>query len=637
MTMTMTVTNDSLILLGLMVVGLTLYLYGCYYTEGGDAIEVQQPQYEASLEEIKQDDAGGDKEKALLNGARERAATTAGAEGENEDLQDNAEGGDSIEVQQQQQAEDAAREDEARNRDHDNVLEEIDQDQIEDEARHNEALLDEMLNQEEEANEGVMVQQQYRVLYNPIHRHMWTIFRNPNPGMISLFQMINNIYSMGTWVSNLLQLQVQQASAANNEEEEEENEEEEEDDDEEEYNAGHFERTSSKLDYDKVSACFRDFGNNFPEIYHELAAHFNRLGQFKYELASKFYASIAEALKECNDYIEWIVPYYRPYIAPINEEGNQQEEDNSFSDVVGIGQVDEDEEVYPTSTVTTTPGINKNKWTQADLQQLHKCIERFGNNPKKVYGFFDHKTEQEFEQMFEQMFRKYFDDNDDREGRGRKQNVHAFALEDAVSEKEAAADVVSITVPSKKKPGIPLGTKKDTKRSPEEWDESVAFWVSNYSHFRVVSNNCYLSQTEFLSSHLSDKWNFIGTPTRSEKNGFSERYCRDYIDGKLKNPPPCSGVGVLETAPRDVFDFPAASVDEDANDNNNSSTSSSMIPPRPRRNPRRGKKRKKDTTGSSNSQQKKRRYIRKKNSDEEWLPSNGNDDDDGEWRHDGLY
>ena len=243
--------------------------------------------------------------------------------------------------------------------------------------------------------------------------------------------------------------------------------------------------------------------------------------------------------------------------------------------------------------------------------------------------------------MFEQMFRKYFDDNDDRKGRGRKQNVHAVALEDAVSEKEAAADVVSITVPSKKKSGIPLGTKKDTKRSPEEWDESVAFWVSNYSHFRVVPNNCYLSQKEFLSSHLSDKWNFIGTPTQSEKNGFSQQYCRDYINGKLKNPPPCScsGVGVLETASRDVFDFPNASVDEDANDNNNSSTSSSMIPPCPRRNPRRGKKRKKDTTGSSNSQQKKLRYIPKKNdnSDEEWLPSKGDDDDDGEWRHDGFY
>ena len=48
--MTMTLTNDSLILLGLVVVGLSLCLYG-YCKEGGDAIglQQQQQQHEAEL------------------------------------------------------------------------------------------------------------------------------------------------------------------------------------------------------------------------------------------------------------------------------------------------------------------------------------------------------------------------------------------------------------------------------------------------------------------------------------------------------------------------------------------------------------------------------------------------------------
>ena len=58
--MTMTLTNDSLILLGLVVAGLSLCLYG-YCKEGGDTIGLQQ-QHEAVLlqEEINQDEVEDD-------------------------------------------------------------------------------------------------------------------------------------------------------------------------------------------------------------------------------------------------------------------------------------------------------------------------------------------------------------------------------------------------------------------------------------------------------------------------------------------------------------------------------------------------------------------------------------------------
>ena len=48
------------------------------------------------------------------------------------------------------------------------------------------------------------------------------------------------------------------------------------------------------------------------------------------DLKYKFYISIIEALKGSPEFIKWIVPY----IVPITVEGFQQEEDNSFSDVV---------------------------------------------------------------------------------------------------------------------------------------------------------------------------------------------------------------------------------------------------------------------------------------------------------------
>ena len=189
--MTMTLTNDSLILLGLVVAGLSLCLYG-YCKEGGDAIGLQQQQHEAVLlqEEINQDEVEDDE-------ARENVTALDEVLKQDED------------------------EDEARNRDHDNVLEGTIQDQIEDEARHNEALLEEILNQEEEegANEGgdalednshAMIlynqqhQQQYRVRYNS------AIFCNPNVGMISSSQIIRNLYNIAMGVNNQLQLQLQQ-------------------------------------------------------------------------------------------------------------------------------------------------------------------------------------------------------------------------------------------------------------------------------------------------------------------------------------------------------------------------------------------------------------------------------------------
>ena len=357
--MTMTLTNDSLILLGLMVVGLTLCLYG-YCKEGGDAIglQQQQQQHEAVLlQEVNQDEVEDDE--AL----------------------------DEILKQDKDQ-------DEACNRDQDDVLEEAIQDQTEDEARGNEALLEELLNQEEARNEAnaneetavdggaIMVQQQYRVLYNPIHRHMWTIFRNPNAGMISIFQMITNIYNMGTWVSNPLQLQVQQASAGNNEDEDEDDDEEEE----EEYNAGYFERKSSKLDYDKVCAIVKDLSNKFPAINHAMHAHVHLLRQMNLnvnELKYKFYVSIAEALNGCPEYVKWIVPYYRRSV-PDELEG--EEDDNSFSEV-GINQDAEDDEVVEEATLPRVAAVSSADRRCVAAEAVNPCKIQWTNEPHSYNPF----------------------------------------------------------------------------------------------------------------------------------------------------------------------------------------------------------------------------------------------------------
>ena len=331
MTMTVQMPNDSLrmLVIGLVVIGVIVWLRA--YKDNNS-----NSKSKSTAEAIQQDDApNGAAAGATAVGTAPFEEVAVGA------IQEDGEGGDSIEVhqQQQQQAEDEAHH----------------QDQIEDEARHNEGLLEGMLNQEEETNEGgeagveeaavnggaIMVQQQYRVLYNPIRRHMWTIFRNPNAGMISLYQLIRNLYNMAMWVSNPLQLQVQQASAGNNEDEE---------DEDEEYNAGYFERVSSKLTYDKVCTCYRACADTFPPINDALHAHFDLLRQTNLnvnELKCKFYVSIAEALEECPKYVKWMVPFHPPSIAPINEEGTRQagpleaaeekEGDNAFSNV-GISQ-----------------------------------------------------------------------------------------------------------------------------------------------------------------------------------------------------------------------------------------------------------------------------------------------------------
>ena len=44
--------------------------------------------------------------------------------------------------------------------------------------------------------------------------------------------------------------------------------------------------------------------------------------------------------------------------------------------------------------------INKEEWTEQDIYQLQKVIERFGNNRNQVYEFFSNKSEQQFEAMF---------------------------------------------------------------------------------------------------------------------------------------------------------------------------------------------------------------------------------------------
>ena len=45
--------------------------------------------------------------------------------------------------------------------------------------------------------------------------------------------------------------------------------------------------------------------------------------------------------------------------------------------------------------------INNEEWTEQDIYQLQKVMERFGNNRIQVYEFFSNKSEQEFDAMFQ--------------------------------------------------------------------------------------------------------------------------------------------------------------------------------------------------------------------------------------------
>ena len=407
--MTMTLTNDSLILLGLMVVGLTLCLYG-YCKEGGDAIELQQQQQHEAvlLQEVNQDDvleetipptpsSGGGGTGAAKLGRQGAAAADA------QPHPPAAPVANPLSQQQEQQRDettmttmavgavaptgtavlgtaaalvgDAATTvtttitpasttpaathgttttssaaaapsdkviDESRNR---LVVPAVasppphpspppaaaERDGARNEANAN----------EETALDGtILVQQQYRVPYNLTH--MRTIFRNPNPGMISSSQMIYNLHNIATWASAGLPI---------------ENNEEEEEDEEEEYNAGYWKRKSSKLDYDKVFAIVTDCRNKFPAINHALHELFHLLYRKNlnvHELKYKFYVSIAEALDGCPKYIKWIVPYYR---RSVPDELEEEEDNNSFSEV-GINQDTEDDEVVEEATLPRVAAVS---------------------------------------------------------------------------------------------------------------------------------------------------------------------------------------------------------------------------------------------------------------------------------------
>ena len=657
LSMTLTLTNDSLLLLGLVIVTLTCCLYG-YCKGGGDAIEVQQQQYDGTADGAPN---------GVANGATDGAT--------DEDKQDT----------------------------------------VEDEARNTAAAVDETLNQDEEARDEtstneetaldgtILAQQQYRVLYNLTH--MWTIFRNPNPGMISLYQLIRNLYNMAMWVSNPLQLQVQQASAGNNEDEE---------DEDEEYNAGYFERVSSKLTYDKVCTCYRACADTFPPINDALHAHFDLLRQTNLnvnELKYKFYVSIAEALEECP-----------PSIAPINEEGTRQagpleaaeekEGDNAFSNV-GIsqdavtrlvpsapaeakekkedGKIDEND--FPTNTYDNdheddvqnqienempveqeaqksffdnAQGLHQDNFVEgvpppaaatstieriesmlSDVKGMSTVIEmtlnwpKIGNSsrhPKTVeqsvcenYLLNDSDlTNPQYSVITElidhiKLIREKSakDDAVTSVNRSRKSLRKGIPTKVATTKKSAKDAITSVnhshkglrkgisTIPTGETLAKKVATKKtptSKKRKPYNTTRSRGDWYRACKLYNTLKKNpkyTHMLQKDFLASPLSGP-KFAGD-TKGETNSFST-HLGDYLSGDFKNP---HGADIGITAAKVV----------------------------------RRRRRKRKGTDSVNPQpQKKKPYISKNDydsddGDAEYLPSKDskNDDDDGEWRHNGFY
>ena len=174
--MTIILTNNSLILLlGLVVVGLILGFYGCCNTVRKEATPLKYSSSSSSRTPIVIITARKKKKPATINGA----------------VLDET------------------------SKHHEGVLEEIIKDEVKDDKDEDEAREQEHDNAQPESmglpidnnnNNHQHHQRQQQLQQQLQQTHLWTIFRNPNAGMISISQMINNLYNIATWVNNPLQL-----------------------------------------------------------------------------------------------------------------------------------------------------------------------------------------------------------------------------------------------------------------------------------------------------------------------------------------------------------------------------------------------------------------------------------------------
>ena len=136
----------------------------------------------------------------------------------------------------------------------------------------------------------------------------------------------------------------------------------------------------------------------------------------------------------------------------------------------------------------------KSIWTLEEIQQLHQCIELFGNDYKLAFKYFPTRSARAVQQKFQ-----------------RYSAEHRSSFENP-------------TVGTPMKRGIKKHSKCRTYHKQWEWYDLIVLYDTSYKSI--------MNTVEFLQSPVSGT-EFTGTD--SEKVGFCTRY-NDYINGKLENP-----------------------------------------------------------------------------------------------------
>ena len=150
---------------------------------------------------------------------------------------------------------------------------------------------------------------------------------------------------------------------------------------------------------------------------------------------------------------------------------------------------------------------SKKKWSSEEIQQLRKCIERFGNNHLLAFKCFPHRSERAVEQQFRRYSRKH----------------------------TASFNNTTGTIGKPMKRGVKKGSKKMPRLHSEvNWYDVIVLYDTKY-RFVMLEN-------EFLASSFSGTG---FTCSDSEKTIFSRKYTA-YLKGNLENPREDMG----------VFEFP---------------------------------------------------------------------------------
>ena len=150
---------------------------------------------------------------------------------------------------------------------------------------------------------------------------------------------------------------------------------------------------------------------------------------------------------------------------------------------------------------------SKKKWSSEEIEELRKCIERFGNNHLLAYKCFPHRSERAVEQQFRRYSRKH----------------------------TASFNNTTGTIGKPMKRGVKKGSKKMPQLHSEvKWYDVIVLYETKY---RFV-----MQENEFLASSFSGT---AFTCSDSELTIFSKKYTA-YLKGDLENPREDMG----------VFEFP---------------------------------------------------------------------------------